>query len=108
MRILLDQGTPVAIGDWLPGHFIRTAHMQGWGTLTNGELLRVAEEASFDVLLTTDTNLPHQQNLEGRRLAVVILSKNRWSLVTPMMQEIANAVNAARRGTYTVVKIPPR
>lgn len=81
MRILLDQGTPVAIGDWLPGHFIRTAYTQGWSSLTNGELLRVAEEASFNVLVTTDTNLPHQQKLEGRRLAVLILSKNRWALI---------------------------
>ena len=105
MRILLDQGTPVAIGDWLPGHFIRTAHMQGWGTLTNGELLRVAEEASFDVLLTTDTNLPHQQNLEGRRLAVVILSKNRWALIRRKSNEIAAAVTSAKPGTYTVVEI---
>ncbi len=60
------------------------------------------------MLLTTDTNLPYQQNLEGRKLAVVILSKNRWSLVRPMMQQIADAVNAARPGTCTMVEIPPR
>jgi hypothetical protein len=56
-------------------------------------LLKAAEEAGFEVLLTTDTNLPHQQNLKGRKLAIVILSKNRWSLVRPMMQQIAKAVN---------------
>ncbi len=60
------------------------------------------------MLLTTDTNLPYQQNLEGRRLAIVILSRNRWSLAQPMMQEIAKAVNAARPGSCTVVDIPPR
>jgi len=48
------------------------------------------------VLLTTDTNLPHQQNLQGRKLAIVILSRNRWSLVHPMMQQIADAVNDAK------------
>jgi predicted nuclease of predicted toxin-antitoxin system len=105
MRILLDQGTPVAIRDWLPSHFIRTAHVQGWSTLTNGELLRVAEEASFDVLLTTDTNLPHQQNLAGRKLAVVILTKNRWALIRRKADEIADAVILAKPGTYTVVEI---
>lgn len=103
MRLLLDQGTPVAIGDWLPGHFIRTAFMQGWSTLTNGELLR---DASFDVLLTTDTNLPHQQNLAGRKLAVVILTKNRWALITRKADEIVAAVTSAKAGEYAVVDIP--
>lgn len=74
----------------------------------NGELLRVAEEAGFDVLLTTDTSLPQQQNLQGRKLAVVILSKNRWLLIKPRLAEIAAAVNAARPGTYSVVEIPDR
>lgn len=49
MRILFDQGTPVAIGDALQHHSVRTANAQGWSTLTNGELLRVAEQAGFEV-----------------------------------------------------------
>jgi len=81
MRILFDQGTPVAIRNALQDHSVRTANDQGWSTLLNGELLRVAEEAGFDVLLTTDTSLPQQQNLKGRKLAVVILTKNRWLLI---------------------------
>jgi hypothetical protein len=106
MRILLDQGTPVAMGERLQGHLVRTAYAQGWSPLTNGELLRVAEEAGFDLLLTTDTNLPHQQNIRGRRLAVVILSKNRWTLIKRRMNEIVAAVNSAKPGTYSVVDIP--
>ena len=74
----------------------------------NGELLGVAEEAGFEVLLTTDTSLPHQQNLQGRKLAVVILTKNRWILIKPRMTEIVAAVNSARPGTYSVVEIPDR
>ena len=62
MRILFDQGTPVAIRNALSGHTVRTAHEQGWGTLSNGDLLRVAEETGFDVLLTTDANLPPAAN----------------------------------------------
>ena len=85
---------------------VKEARAQGWDTLSNGDLLKAAEEAGFEVLLTTDTNLPQQQNLKGRNLAIVILSKNRWSLVRPMMQQIANAVNAARPGTCTLVDIP--
>ena len=108
MRILFDQGTPVAIRKALQNHSVRTAHEQGWSTLLNGELLRVAEEAGFEVLLTTDTSLPHQQNLHERKLAVVILTKNRWLLIEPSMKEIVAAVNSARPGTYSVVHIPDR
>lgn len=106
MRILFDQGTPVAIRNALQDHFVRTANEQGWSALSNGDLLRVAEEAGFDVLLTTDTGLPRQQNLKGRKLAVVILSKNRWLLVRLRMMEIVAAVHSARPGNYSVVEIP--
>jgi len=108
MLVLLDHGTPRGIARALQGHIIKEAKAQGWDTLSNGDLLKAAEEAGFEVLLTTDTNLPHQQNLQGRKLAIVILSRNRWSLVHPMMQQIADAVNAAKPGTCAVVDIPAR
>lgn len=106
MRILFDQGTPVAIRYALQEHFVRTANEQGWSALSNGDLLRIAEEAGFEVLLTTDTGLPQQQNLTGRKLAVVILTKNRWLLVRQRMPEIVAAVNSAKPGTYSLVEIP--
>jgi len=108
MLILFDHGTPRGIARALQGHTVKEARAQGWDTLSNGELLEAAEEAGFDVLLTTDTNLPHQQNLQGRKLAIVILSKNRWSLVQRRMPQIASAVNAAKPGTFTLVDIPTR
>jgi hypothetical protein len=83
MYILFDHGTPRGISRALQGHIVKEARAQGWDTLSNGDLLKAAEEAGFEVLLTTDTNLPHQQNLKGRKLAIVILSKNRWSLYSP-------------------------
>jgi hypothetical protein len=106
VRILFDQGTPVPLRKFLPGHEIKTAYQQGWDTLLNGDLLRVAEEAGFDVLLTTDKNLAYQQNLAGRRIAIVALGRNRWSLVQRAQVRIAAAVNAAKPGTYTLVEIP--
>ena len=106
MRILFDQGTPVAIRNALQGHSVRTANEQGWSALSNGELLRAAEESGFELLLTTDTKLPHQQNLKGRKLSVVILNKNRWILIKPRLGEIVAAVNSAKPGSYFVVEIP--
>jgi hypothetical protein len=72
----------------------------------NGELLRVAEEAGFDALPTTDTNLPFQQNLKDYKIAVVVLSQNRWKLIRPVLPQIAAAIAAAAPGTWSVVAIP--
>lgn len=80
--------------------------MQGWDRLTNGELLAAAEEAGFDVLLTTDKNIRYQQNLTGRKIAVVVLGKGRWRLIRPSIPQIVAAVNAAKPGTFAEVEIP--
>jgi hypothetical protein len=106
MLILFDQGTPVGIRKSLPGHVVKTAYDQGWSSLLNGELLRVAEQAGFEVLLTTDKNLAYQQNLGGRKIAIVALGRNRWSLIQLALETIAKAVDAATPGSYTVVEIP--
>jgi len=106
MRILFDQGTPVAIRKSLPGHVVKTAYEQGWSALLNGELLRVADEAGFEVLLTTDKNLAHQQNLSRRKIAIVVLGRSRWTLIKPVLSRIAEAVKAAKPGSYTIVDIP--
>jgi len=108
MLILLDQGTPVGLRDALKGHVVKTAHQQGWSTLLNGELLRAAEEAGFDILVTTDKNLVYQQNLSDRKIAIVVLGRNRWSLIRRALPQIENAVNAAKQRTYALVEIPER
>lgn len=106
MHILFDRGTPRGIARSLHPHAVKEAKAQGWDTLSNGDLLRAAENASFDILLTTDTSLPNQQNPKGRKIAVVILGKNRWSLVRTVIPQIVRAVNEAMPGTFTVVEIP--
>ena len=108
MRILFDQGTPVPLRGFLPGHAIEAAWEQGWDELSNGDLLRAAEAAGFDVLVTTDQSFPHQQNLTGRKIAVVVLRKASWRLIKPAAPQIAAAVNGAKPGTFTEVEIPGR
>ena len=80
MRILIDECAPRALKKHLMdhGHECRTVQEAGWRGKQNGELLRLAE-AAFDVLVTVDTNLRYQQNLAGRRIAIVVLqpSSNR-------------------------------
>ena len=106
MLVLFDQGTPVGIRNSLAGHTVKTTSQQGWSTFLNGELLRVAEEAGFDVLLTADKNLAYQQNLRNRKIAIVALGRNRWILIRPALQRIADAVDAAKPGSYTLIEIP--
>jgi hypothetical protein len=69
-------------------------------------LLSVAERAGFDVLVTADKNIRYQQNLEGRKIALVVLGQGRWGPVRRALAEIAAAVNAATPGSYAEVEIP--
>lgn len=71
--------------------------------LSNGELLAAAENAGFDVLLTTDKNIYHQQNLKGRKLAIVVLGDGLWRLIKPSIPHVAAAVNSATPGSYTEI-----
>jgi hypothetical protein len=108
MRILFDQGVPVPIAAWLREHTVRTALEENWDTLVNGELLRVAEQAGFDVLLTGDNNMAYQQNLKSRKIAIVVLNGNRWRLVQRVIRRIIAAINKAEPGSYTVIEVPMR
>ncbi|MFN0100453.1 MAG: hypothetical protein ACKV2U_00020 [Bryobacteraceae bacterium] len=76
------------------------------GYFTNGNLLRVAEEAGFELLLTTDNSVAYQQNLKGRKIAIVVLRRNRWRSVQRKIQEIVAAVDEATPGSYAVIEIP--
>src|SRR5436853_4842337 len=106
MFILFDHGTPAPLRSFLKNHTVKKAKDLGWDQLTNGELLRVAEEAGFEILLTTDKNIRYQQNLSGRKIALVVLSNPRWPIVRPWTERIVTAVNSAKPGTYTEVDIP--
>ena len=106
MRVLCDIGTPRGIATALRGHTVEEARSRGWDTLRNGELLDAAERAGFDVFITTDRNIRHQQNLTGRRIAVVVLSKGRWNLIRSQLPEIAATVERATPGSFAEVEIP--
>jgi hypothetical protein len=106
MRILFDQATPVPLRPYLELHTVRTAAQQGWDRFRNGDLLNAAEEAGFDMLLTTDKNMRYQQNLTGRRIAVLVLGQQQWNLLRPHVQIVVNAVDAALPGSYVEVEIP--
>jgi hypothetical protein len=87
---------------------VRTAARQGWDTLKNGELLAAAEADGFDVLLTTDKNMRYQQNLAGRKIAVVVLGLQQWPDLRPHVQLIVEAIETAVPGSYSEIGFPPK
>lgn len=105
MLILFDHVTPRGIAQFLPGHTVTTAKDLGWDTLSNGDLLAAAERSGFDVVVTADKNMSYQQNLGGRRIALVILSTPQWPIVKLHLEKIAAAVNAATAGAYIEVEL---
>lgn len=106
MLILFDHGTPRWLARALPGHTVIAAKARGWDELNNGDLLRVAEEAAFDLLLTTDQRIRYQQNLIGRKIAIVVLGgSTKWSRVRLHLDGIAESVNTAKPGSYAEVVI---
>jgi glutamate racemase len=106
MKILFDNGTPKPIARSLTGHEITYARRIGWHEMGNGELIRQAEEAGYEVLLSTDKNIRYQQNLTGRKIALVILGNQQWPLVKLHLDKIAAAVNTATLGSFVEVDIP--
>jgi hypothetical protein len=105
MRVLLDNGTPRGVAAALVDHSVEETRGRGWDTLRNGDLLAAAEAAGFDVFVTTDRNLPYQQNLAGRKLAIVVLTKARWSLIRLQLVEIKTAVESVAPGSLIEVDI---
>jgi hypothetical protein len=102
MRILFDQGTPVPLRRALAGHDVFTTFEMGWAQLDNGALLKAAD-AEFDVIVTTDRNLPYQQNLRGLQLAVLVLPTTSWPTIRAHEAQVVAAVGLLRPGDVTEV-----
>jgi hypothetical protein len=100
MKILFDQGTPVPLRHSLPAESVTTVYEQGWSTLQNGQLLAVAEQAGFDIFVTTDQNLKYQQQITGRHLAILVLGSTSWPRIKPHSDAIRQVVEQLAPGAY--------
>src|ERR1039457_5151143 len=106
MLILFDNGTPRGLARFLTGHSVEEARTRGWEELSTGELIDVAELAGFEVMVTTDKNIRYQQNLEARKIALVVLEHSQWPMVKLVAENIVAAVNAAEPGSFVEVDVP--
>ena len=109
LRIIFDKNVPVGVRRFLSEHEVHTFVEMQWNPqLENGELLDAAEALAFDVMVTSDQNIRHQQNLTGRKLALVVLGSNIWPVVRDQGAAIAAKVDAATPGSYAFIEMPPR
>ena len=104
-RVLFDEDMPRQLRRDLPEFSIRTVQEEGWSALKNGELLRRASE-KFDVLVTADQRLPHQQNLARFTIGLVVIEAvdTRLPHVRLLVPELKRAVEAVTAGSVLVVR----
>lgn len=106
MRVLLDHNLPHKLRSILAAgsaHEFVTASFLGWGDLKNGELLQAAENAAFEVFVTGDRTLVHEQNLAVRKIADVALSANNWPIVKHFVPRILSVIDGVAPGAFAEV-----
>ena len=109
MRILLDECLPARLRQDLPGHEVQTVPQAGWASIKNGKLLRlISDSGKFEVFLTMDKNLPHQQKLTDLPFAVVVLraKSNRFEDTHPLMPEVLRRLAEFQPGQVYVLTQP--
>ena len=105
MKILLDENLDWRLRRDFPGHQVESVPLVGWAGLKNGALLAQAEK-QFEVLVTMDSNMKHQQNLAKFQIAVISLEapSNRLADTRPLMPKVLAVLPTAKPGTLTVVR----
>jgi hypothetical protein len=104
VKIIIDECLPRKLKRELIGHESRTVQ-EGWSGVVNGSLLKLIGEADFDIFITMDRNMPHQQNLEHLPYAIMILQihSNAIGSILPHVQEILEKIPGLTKGQLTFV-----
>jgi hypothetical protein len=106
MKVLFDHGVPAPLRSRLNDCEVTTAFELGWHRLSNGELIAAAEQAGFEVLVTTDRNLKYQQNLAERQIGVLVLMTTSWPRIEKVADEISQALSEMVSGDYREFEVP--
>lgn len=106
MRVLLDECVPKRLGRLLVGHTVRTVPQEGWSGKKNGELLALMTAAGFEVLLTVDQGIPHQQNLRAAGVAIIIMMglSNQLADLAPLVPDVLTALSGIQPGDVVEVR----
>jgi hypothetical protein len=103
LKILFDQNVPRPLVRFLVAHDVKRATELGWDELKNGALLAAAESAGFDVLLSGDKTIRHEQNMAARKIGSVYMSDNHWPIVKDYVDAIVGAVESVKSGEIKAV-----
>jgi predicted nuclease of predicted toxin-antitoxin system len=108
MKILLDECLPLDFRHSFPGHDAHTAQWAGLKGKKNGELLRAAEVAGYDVLLTVDQGIPHQQSSTGRKLSIILVRSrtNQIEDLLPLVDAVLQALETIQPGQMVTIPLP--
>ncbi len=106
MRVLLDECVPKRLRRELPGHNVVTVRDAGWSGIKNGRLLRLMESEGFEVFVTLDANLPHQNDIAKTSVAFVVLRAANSQLKTllPLADKLRGAVLTIKAGQVEYVR----
>ena len=106
MKVILDESATQKLRLLIDSrHTVITTWFQGWSGLKNGALLSAAEEEGFELFITADQALSYQQNLAARKIALIVLSTNNWSVVKSHIGEITKAINGIEPGGFVFLEI---
>jgi hypothetical protein len=105
VKILLDECVPLPLRDILNQHDCQTAQQMGWKKIENGKLLDLAE-GGFDLFITVDQGVRYQQNLTGRKIAILELSTNKLRLIEAAAKQIKEAVDSIGPTEFRRLEIP--
>jgi predicted nuclease of predicted toxin-antitoxin system len=106
VKILLDECVPADFRLLLRGHDAHSVQWAGLSGKKNGELLRLAELAGYEVLITVDQGIRYQQNLAGRSLAILVMrsATNRMKHLAPMVERVMNALETIEQGEIVILE----
>lgn len=106
MRVLIDECLPRQLKGWLAGvHDAVTVQEQGWTNVKNGQLLRQADEAGFEVFITADKKMYYQQNFAGLKISAVVVPSNRKRLVQKSVPALLQSIEHVRPGQKVVMDL---
>lgn len=107
LRVLLDENLPKRLLRLFPGDVEAwTVGQRGWKGIKNGELLAAAE-SEFDILLTMDKGIPHQQELDRFDLLFILLQakSSAYPELASCMDEVNAVISKAISTPETVKKV---
>jgi predicted nuclease of predicted toxin-antitoxin system len=106
MKILLDECVPIRLEKYLESHTVGTVTTEGWTSFKNGKLMKKAIDSGYEVLLTVDKNLEHQQNMNKFKITVVVFDVlfNRLQDFIPLIPKFLDQLPLMKRKMVYVIQ----